>query len=192
MTPIIIVLILSLYVCCTSVVGQAVPSELPTSQPSNLGLNPTYANYTVDIITAANSLSKAAVEKVLKAGDIPSMNLKNLTFVAVSAAIYKISLEIVSLLLDKTECAVDQKSGADGNTYLMMAAMRGNNDIVKLLLTSKADPKILNWRGEDALTFAKKTGQTEVVRTLQEAMMTDTGKMAHWFTPSKPWDSYTM
>jgi len=166
--------------------GAQDPSELPTSQPSNALAGPSNATAVVDIIAAANSNSKAAVEAVLKSSDITSMNLQNQTSAAITVGIHGHSIEIVALLLDKTQIAIDQKTGADGLTFLMLAAMRGNNDIVEHLLEKGADPCLLSWTGQDAATMAKKAGHTTVVRTLQEAMGTDTCYHSKWQQDAKP------
>jgi ankyrin repeat protein len=42
-----------------------------------------------------------------------------------------------------------------GTTALMLAARRGKKDLVKLLLSKRADPKIKNCHGEDAASLAR-------------------------------------
>ena len=64
----------------------------------------------------------------------------------------------------------------------MMAGQRGDTAMIAMLLVHGADPKIKNWRGEDALTYAKKAGFSAAVRVLQEAMTMDTGVNTNWQT----------
>ena len=174
-----IVLILLLLSVSLNDATSAEPTSMPSQLTANVALAP---SATVDLISAANSLSKAAVEEVLKASNVAALNIANATFTAVASSIAKGSVEVAELILDKTMTKVDQKSGADGMTYLMMAGQRGDTAMIAMLLVHGADPKIKNWRGEDALTYAKKAGFSAAVRVLQEAMTMDTGVNTNWQT----------
>lgn len=52
-------------------------------------------------------------------------------------------------------------------TALMYAAAEGQTDIARLLITFKADPVLKDIDGDNALTFAKNNGHTDVVDLLQ-------------------------
>jgi ankyrin repeat protein len=52
-------------------------------------------------------------------------------------------------------------------TALMYAASEGQLDVVKLLLSAKADPSLKDVDGDNALVFAKNNGHSEVVVLLQ-------------------------
>jgi hypothetical protein len=116
-----IVLILLLLSVSLNDATSAEPTSMPSQLTANVALAP---SATVDLISAANSLSKAAVEEVLKASNVAALNIANATFTAVASSIAKGSVEVAELILDKTMTKVDQKSGADGMTYLMMAGQR--------------------------------------------------------------------
>ncbi|MBN2634101.1 MAG: ankyrin repeat domain-containing protein, partial [Bacteroidales bacterium] len=53
-------------------------------------------------------------------------------------------------------------------TALMFAASEGQTGIVKLLLENGADPFRKDADGDDALTFARNNGHTEVVTLLEK------------------------
>ena len=52
-------------------------------------------------------------------------------------------------------------------TALMYAASEGQLEVVKLLLSNKANPSLKDVDGDDALTFAKNNGHAEIALLLQ-------------------------
>lgn len=56
-----------------------------------------------------------------------------------------------------------------GRTPLMIAAIRGYNEIAKLLISKGADVNIRSNRGETALSLARANNNTEIIRLLSEA-----------------------
>ena len=57
---------------------------------------------------------------------------------------------------------------------LMMAAIRGNKELVQLLLQRGADPRLEDRKGQAALAFATKKGQAAVAEVLAAAMASTT------------------
>ena len=55
-------------------------------------------------------------------------------------------------------------------TALMYAAAEGQTEVAKILLTFKADPKLRDIDGDNALTFARNNGHKEIVTLLQPFM----------------------
>lgn len=109
-----------------------------------------------DNIDAANSLVKRDAD-VNKTGWAP------LHYAATSG-----SLAILSLLLDK-HAYIDAES-PNGSTPLMMAAMYGTPQAVKLLIDAGADPLLKNQQGLTAIDFARRTSRTESVDLLAAAI----------------------
>jgi ankyrin repeat protein len=56
----------------------------------------------------------------------------------------------------------------DGKTVLHMASEEGNLDIVKFLLDMGADRTILDYDGRNALSYAKLTGNKELIELLSQ------------------------
>jgi ankyrin repeat protein len=109
-----------------------------------------------DNIGAATSLLKRDAD-VNKTGWAP------LHYAATSG-----SLAILSLLLDK-HAYIDAES-PNGSTPLMMAAMYGTPQAVKLLVDAGADPLLKNQQGLTAIDFARRTSRTESVDLLAAAI----------------------
>ncbi len=109
-----------------------------------------------DNIDAANSLVKRDAD-VNKTGWAP------LHYAATSG-----SLAILSLLLDN-HAYIDAES-PNGSTPLMMAAMYGTPQAVKLLIDAGADPLLKNQQGLTAIDFARRASRTESVDLLAAAI----------------------
>jgi ankyrin repeat protein len=64
---------------------------------------------------------------------------------------------------------VDDQSIGSRTSALMMAAIRGNKELVQLLLRRGADPRLADRKGRTALDFASKKGHPDVVEVLSAA-----------------------
>lgn len=75
---------------------------------------------------------------------------------------------------------IDRGAGVDDQlvgprtSALMMAAIRGNKELVQLLLRRGADPRLEDRKGQTALTFATKKGHVAVAEVLAAAMASTT------------------
>jgi ankyrin repeat protein len=78
------------------------------------------------------------------------------------------SLEVVQLLLDRY-AYIDAES-PNGSTPLMMAALYGTSETVKLLLQAGADPTIRNALGLSALDFAQRGNKQDAVDAIAASM----------------------
>lgn len=77
-------------------------------------------------------------------------------------------LPILTLLLDN-HAYIDAES-PNGSTPLMMAAMYGTPQAVKLLVEAGADPLLKNQQGLTAIDFAQRASRTEAVDLLVAAI----------------------
>jgi ankyrin repeat protein len=77
-------------------------------------------------------------------------------------------LAVMRLLLDN-DAYIDAAS-PNGTTPLMMAAMYGTADAVKLLLDAGADPILKNAKGVTAIDFARQVQKEEVVALIAAAI----------------------
>ena len=118
----------------------------------------------------------AIVWALLKASSA-SVNLQSkLGYTALMAAAWNGHTTIVQALLDasasvdgpvaRARPVVDQKSST-GKTALMIAAANGRTAIVRLLLAAGADITLLDTRGANAETFAKRRNQAAAILLLQ-------------------------
>ncbi len=89
-------------------------------------------------------------------------------------------LEVMQLLLDH-HAYIDAES-PNGTTPLMMAALYGTPQAVKLLLQAGADPLLINQQHLSALDFAKSGSRDESEALLSAALRTRGAQE----TPSKP------
>lgn len=78
------------------------------------------------------------------------------------------NLEMVEVLAE-LGANVDEKSSVDGDTPLILAALRGHKDVLEFLIENGADPGIKNIFGGTALHFAAVFGQEAVISPLIEA-----------------------
>lgn len=77
-------------------------------------------------------------------------------------------LEVLRLLLDN-DAYIDAAS-PNGSTPLMMAAMYGTSEAVKLLLDAGADPTLKNALGLSAIDFARQVQRDDVVARIAAAV----------------------
>lgn len=68
-----------------------------------------------------------------------------------------------------THKAIVNAPGTDGTTPLMMAAMSGNQDMVRLLMQNGADPTMINIKGETAADLANSNKHTSLAKLLDDA-----------------------
>ena len=70
---------------------------------------------------------------------------------------------------------VNYQSDKDGWTTLDDAVLKGNIQIVKILLEYGADPRVPNFKNETPIDMATKFGKGEIVKLLR-----DQDKKLHW------------
>jgi len=75
---------------------------------------------------------------------------------------------IMTILLEHS-AYIDAES-PNGSTPLMMAAMYGNADCVKLLLDAGADPTLKNEQGLDAADFARRVSRSDSLTLIETAV----------------------
>ena len=78
-------------------------------------------------------------------------------------------LDLAEMLV-KRGVPVDARLGVPRTTALMMAAIRGNRELAQLLLRLGADPRLVDSKGQTALTFALKKGHADVAELLSAAV----------------------
>lgn len=66
---------------------------------------------------------------------------------------------------------VDDQLSGPGTSALMMAAIRGNEELVQLLLHRDANPRLEDRKGQTALDFATRKGHAVVAEVLASAMV---------------------
>lgn len=76
---------------------------------------------------------------------------------------------LAAYLIDHGVGVDDQLSGP-GTSALMMAAIRGNEELVQLLLQRGADPRLEDRRGQTALAFTARKGHAAVAEVLASAL----------------------
>jgi ankyrin repeat protein len=77
-------------------------------------------------------------------------------------------MNIIEILLEHS-AYIDAES-PNGSTPLMLAAMYGNADCVRLLLESGADPTLKNHLGLNAADFAKRVGRNDSLALIDTAV----------------------
>jgi hypothetical protein len=105
---------------------------------------------------------------VLAAADGHATALYELASAAPQPAHQAEQLDLARMLVDRG-VPVDAPMGAPHVTALMMAAIRGNEPLVQLLLAHGADPGLRDNKGQTALSLARKKGHAGVVQILSVA-----------------------
>lgn len=77
-------------------------------------------------------------------------------------------VEMVRLLLDNS--AYIDAASPNGSTPLMMAAMYGRSDVLKVLIEEGADASLRNEKGLTAIDFAQQVGRSANVETIAAAL----------------------
>ena len=88
------------------------------------------------------------------------------------------ALGVAKLLLD-TSAYVDAAS-PNGTTPLMMAAMYGSPEAVKLLLEESADPTLKNQLGLTAIDFARRANRNDVAELIATAIRARQPNKGKW------------
>ena len=78
------------------------------------------------------------------------------------------NIEQVRELLAESDESVDQQDDR-GGTSLMYASINGHQGIVRLILDSDANPRVVTKSGRTAQWLAKKQGFDEIVRMLNRS-----------------------
>lgn len=113
------------------------------------------------LISAVKYKNKDILKAMLKAGFYPLH----------SAAEHE-NEALLNAVLEMDLANIDQVD-TDGNTALMIAAGRGNNKIVKILIDAGADVNKTNKDNENALAFARRRSNSYTVRILHQAGAVD-------------------
>jgi ankyrin repeat protein len=85
-----------------------------------------------------------------------------------SPALHAEQLDLAQVLVSRG-VPLDARLAGPRTTALMLAAIRGNKDLVQLLLKLGADPGLADNKGQTALTFALKKGHADVAELLSAA-----------------------
>ncbi len=143
-------------------------SSLKTAQVlidwSKTDVNKLSANGESALMLAALKGHLSLVEKLIKKGaDINKTGWTALHYAATGG-----QLAIIGVLLDNS-AYIDAES-PNGSTPLMMAAMYGTPEAVKLLLREGADPALKNQQGMTALQFAERGGRPSCVEAIADIL----------------------
>lgn len=115
-----------------------------------------YAAYNGDTATVKMLLEHKAFV------DIPDVNGRTALMFAASGPFP----EVVQLLLDY-QADPNKADYVEHFTALMYAASEGQLDVVRVLVEHHADPALKDIDGDNALSFARKNGHSEVVKFLE-------------------------
>lgn len=83
-------------------------------------------------------------------------------------AVYYQNVEAVKMILDKYPEKVNEKSNNDGWLPLEDAVLKGNKEIINILLIHKADPMMKDNNGHTALDLAINIHKGEIVKILRD------------------------
>lgn len=127
------------------------------------------------IIVAIESGNNEMLEELLKRG--ASLREKHPVFgrLTLHTASYYENVEAVKIILKHDKSIVNYQSDIDGWTPLHDAVLKGNVQIVKILLENGADPRVPNFKNETPIDMATKFGKGEIVKLLR-----DQDKKLHW------------
>ena len=88
------------------------------------------------------------------------------------------ALGVAKLLLDNS--AYVDAASPNGTTPLMMAAMYGSPEAVKLLLEESADPTLKNQLGLTAIDFARRANRNDVAELIATAIRARQPNKGKW------------
>lgn len=116
------------------------------------------------LMIAALNGQNAAAEKLVRLGaDLNKTGWTPLHYAATSG-----NVALMGLFLEH-HAFVDPEA-PNGTTPLMMAAMYGTDDAVKLLLAEGAVPQLKNQLGLTAIDFARQAGRADAAELIGEAL----------------------
>ncbi|MBP9477913.1 MAG: ankyrin repeat domain-containing protein [Sebaldella sp.] len=149
--------------------------EFKNRRPVNITINSKNKIGYTPIIVAIESGNNEILEELLKRG--ASVREKHPVFgrLALHTACYYENAEAVKILLAHDKSIVNYQSDIDGWTPIDDAVLKGNIQIVKILLENGADPRVANFKNETPIDMATKFGKGEIVKLLR-----DQDKKLHW------------
>lgn len=140
------------------------------------------SSHDFDALTdAARAGQEAEVRALLARGADPNGPVGMNGWPPVIHAVHKNQLGTASALIDGG--ADVNRSDPDGMTALMMAAGYGNDDMVTLLLSRGADPKLADEKGRRALDYAL-TGVADIDRFTLFSCQDSTVALLSTITPA--------
>lgn len=109
------------------------------------------------LMVAAYNNQLSMVKYLVKQKANVSEESNSYGFTALMSAANADCRSVVKYLIKNKEVVADiNHQSKKGNTALILAALKGNEDIMKLLIEAGADVNITNKKGEDALAIVKK------------------------------------
>jgi ankyrin repeat protein len=146
--------------------------RLLIAQGADVGAR-TKSGYTALYGAASWPESAAIVSLLLDKGADPKTRLETSglaadVFTPVMAAVMRGDTESLKRFLD-AGADVNVQGGDFGRTALLMAATTGREDVVQLLLNKGANPSARDHGGNTPLGWARKRGETSVVKLLEKA-----------------------
>lgn len=121
------------------------------------------------LIFAAYNNQLSMVKYLVKQKANVSEESNSYGFTALMSAANADCRSVVKYLLKNKEVIADiNHQSKKGNTALILAAYKGNEDIMKLLIEAGADVNITNEKGEDALAVVKKLSK-RLINVLEKA-----------------------
>jgi tetratricopeptide (TPR) repeat protein len=79
-------------------------------------------------------------------------------------------VEVVKVLLDEPTFDINSQIST-GETALCLAACYGKIEIVRLLLARGADTKVIDWRGQDAIYYAKRRSTPRLAQAMIDLIL---------------------
>lgn len=149
-------------VCATGTFAPSpMPTENPTSQPTNLIYNTNTALVnaaTKDVNSAVFSGSVSAVVEALKTYS-SDKDTNNVKYTAITSAIFANEPTMVDVVIKAVSMDVNKQGDGSGNSFLMWACHWGKDVIVDSLIKQGADLTLKNKEGDTALSLAAKGEQ---------------------------------
>jgi ankyrin repeat protein len=102
---------------------------------------------------------------------------------------------ILAASMGHTECLrrliargadVNVQGGPFERTALLAAATTGDEESIRILLAKGANAAATDWEGDSALDWAKRSGETGIVKTLREAHVTESAPTRRPNQPARP------